>query len=183
MQDVGRQSPEPGGVALVVIDVQQRLVGAMSDFGPAVRCLRRLIRAFQALGRPVMVTEQYPRGLGPTVHSVADLVPGPYHTKTAFSCFGCDTFVAAAEPHADLVLAGIEAHVCVLQTALAALARGHHVFVAADAVASRTRPNRDLALTQLRTAGAAVESTETILFQLLQSSGHAAFRDVSRLVK
>lgn len=169
--------------ALVIIDVQQRLVPAMADVGPALVNMRRLIRGFQVLGRPVLATEQYPRGLGPTVPSLAQLMPGPYPAKVAFSCFGCAAFAAAVEPWETLVLAGLETHVCVLQTALDGLAAGRRMVVAADAVTSRRAADRQTALAQLAAAGATVTTSESILFGLLGQAGSEPFRAVARLVR
>lgn len=175
--------PRLAHTALVVVDVQARLVPAMAEFEPVLANLERLIRGCQALERPVVVTEQYPRGLGPTIEPLAVLVPGPYPTKTSFGCFGCEEFVAAVAPCQDLLICGIEAHVCVLQTALQAVAAGHRAFVAADAVTSRALANRDLALDQLRHAGVVVASTETLLFALLGDAAHPRFKAVSALVR
>ena len=175
--------PQPPAAALAVIDVQARLAPAMAEFGPALVNLRRLIRGCRALDLPILVTEQYPRGLGRTVVSVARLVPGPYPAKTAFSCFGCEPFATALEGRRDLILSGVETHVCVLQTALDGLVRGLRVFVAADAVASRTVANRDRALAAMAAAGALVLPTESLLFGLLGAAGGEAFRTISRLVK
>ncbi|MBI2301783.1 MAG: hydrolase [Armatimonadetes bacterium] len=166
-----------------MVDVQARLVPAMHDFGAALANQRRLIQGGGILGIPVVVTEQYPKGLGPTIPSIASLVPGPYVEKLAFGCFGCEPFRQAVDGRRDLILCGLEAHVCVLQTALGGLAAGHRVFVAADAVTSRTPGNRDLALAQLARAGAVVASTETLLFQLLVAAGSDEFRAVSKLVR
>ncbi len=175
--------PHRDRVALAIIDVQARLVPAMAEFGPTLLNIRRLARGAKALGLPILVTEQYPRGLGPTVPSVARLVPGPYPAKTAFSCFGCEPFAQAAESHDELILCGIETHVCVLQTALDGLALGKRVFIAADAVTSRALANRDAAMAELAAAGAVVLPTESLLFGLLGAAGSPEFKAVSRLVK
>lgn len=169
-------------MSLVVIDVQERLVPAMSEFDGALDNMVRLIEGFNLLERPVLATEQYPRGLGPTIEPLAGLLP-ERPDKLAFSCFGCEPFVAALDPSADLVLCGLETHVCVLQTALDGLARGHRVWVAGDAVASRTARCRELALAQLAAAGAVVSATETLLFQLVGEAGNDLFRAVVRLVR
>ncbi len=173
----------PERTGLVVIDVQERLVPHMADFWPALRNMRRLIRAFQAFARPVVVTEQYPRGLGPTIPSIARLVPGPYHPKTAFGCYGCEAFRQAAAELPNLVLCGMETHVCVLQTALAGVAAGQRIIVAADAVTSRHADNRRLGFAQMAAAGVELTSTETVLFQMLGVAGGDVFKQISRLVK
>lgn len=173
----------PGDAVLVVIDVQARLVPAMHEFGPVRANLRRLILGAGQLEVPVVTTEQYPRGLGPTVPGVAKWLPEIRIEKVEFGCFGCPGFEPALGGRRTLLLCGIEAHVCVLQTALGGLERGYFVVVAADAVTSRSARNRDLALAQLAAAGATVTSTESILFQLLGRAGTEVFRAVSRLVR
>ncbi len=175
--------PDPQRAALVVIDVQQRLAPAMAEFGPALHNMQRLIRGFGRLERPVIVTEQYPRGLGPTLPSIRRYAPQTAYQKLAFSCFGCDAFTAALPPDAELVLCGIEAHVCVLQTALDGIASGRRVWLAADAVTSRTVANRAHGLAAAQAASALTAATESLLFGLLGEAGSDAFRAVSRLVK
>lgn len=170
-------------MGLLVIDVQRRLVPAMHEFGPALRNMQRLIRGFELLGAPVAVTEQYPRGLGPTIPSIARLVAPPYHEKLSFGCFGCESLAAAVAGWESLVLCGIEAHVCVLQTALQGLARSLPVTIAADAVTSRQAATKALALRQAAAAGAVVAATESILFERLGVAGTETFRQVSRLVR
>lgn len=167
----------------MIVDVQERLVPAIAEFEPVLANVRRLLQGFATLGLPILATEQYPAGLGPTIAPVAELLPAPPPAKVAFSCFGCQEFADAAGDYLDLVIAGLETHVCVLQTALDALARGRRPFVVADAVGSRCERNRDIALAQLAFAGAVVTSTETILFQLLQVAGTDEFRAVSKLVR
>lgn len=175
--------PAPSRAVLVVIDVQQRLAPAMAEFGPVVANLQRLVRGFGILSRPVLVTEQYPRGLGPTLPSLRRFAPQPAFEKVAFSCFGSDSFASAVPPDADLVLCGIETHVCVLQTALDGLAAGHRVWLAADAVTSRSVANRAHGLATAQAAGAVPAATESLLFGLLGEAGTDAFRAISRLVK
>jgi hypothetical protein len=155
----------------------------MSEFGSTLRWIRRLIRAMRLLERPILVTEQYPRGLGRTLPSVAKLLPEEPIEKVAFSCYGCDAFAEAVGGFEDLLLCGIEAHVCVLQTALSGVAAGQRVFVAADAVTSRAPANKAVALEQMGAAGVVVASVETLLFQLLVEAGTDTFRAVSKLVR
>lgn len=175
--------PECERAGLTIIDVQQRLVPAMHDVAPVLANLQRLIRGMQCLDRPVWVTEQYPRGLGPTVSELLELLPGPHPDKVAFSCYGCAAWAEAVAPYDDLILGGIEAHVCVLQTALDAVARGRRVFVAADAVTSRRADHRDLALAALRAAGVMVLPTESLLFALVGQAGTDRFRQIAQLVR
>ena len=175
--------PDRNRTTLVVIDVQQRLAPAMAEFGPALANMQRLIRGFQLLRRPVVVTEQYPQGLGPTLPSISRWAPQTAFEKVAFSCFGCREFVDSLRPDTELVLCGIEAHVCVLQTALDGLTSDRRVWIAGDAVTSRRVANRETGLAQARQAGAFVAATESLLFGLLGSADTDEFRAVAKLVK
>ncbi|HWN28953.1 MAG TPA: isochorismatase family protein [Actinomycetospora sp.] len=161
---------------LLVVDLQERLMPAIAD-GPAVlENAGRLVRAATRLGVDVCATEQNPDGLGRTVGAVADLLPEPAVAKT--------TFAADVDPGpGTVVVAGCEAHVCVLQTVLGLRARGRDVAVVADAVGSRSTTNRERALDRLRAHGAEVVTTEMVLFEWLHDSDNAAFREVQRLIK
>ncbi len=176
----------PGSTALLVVDIQERLVGAMGDCASMLAAAARMVRIANRLESPVLVTEQYPRGLGSTVADVADHVSddAPVFAKTSFSCFGCSAVGAELDRHRPetLVIAGIEAHVCVQQTALDALDRGFHVAVLADAVQSRTPLDRDTALAFLRSRGVTVTTVEALAFAMLRDAEHPAFKDISRIV-
>jgi nicotinamidase-related amidase len=173
---------------IVVTDVQERLFGAMDAErrDEMIRNLKLLLTAAKRLGTPVVVTEQYPRGLGRTLTELKvildDVAP---IEKTAFSACGAAGFVDTLREHGadSVILTGIEAHVCVLLTALDLLGRGFRVSVVADAVCSRRVATMDLGLAQARQAGAIVTSTETVVFQLLGSSDSDAFRELSKLIR
>lgn len=173
---------------IVVTDVQERLFGAMDAErrDEMIRNLKLLLAAAKRLGTPVIVTEQYPRGLGRTLTELKvildDMAP---IEKTAFSACGAAGFVDKLREHGadSIILTGIEAHVCVLLTALDLLGRGFRVSVVADAVCSRRVATMDLGLAQARQAGAIVTSTETVVFQLLGSSDSDAFRELSKLIR
>lgn len=171
---------------MVVIDIQERLLPAMHDRERVLQNAVRLTQAAAILKVPVIVTEQYRKGMGPTVPELAAGIGGvePIE-KLSFSCCGADAFGAALENHGagDVILCGIEAHVCVLQTALDLLDRGFRAFVVADAVSSRTPENCSLALGRLRESGAVIVSTEMILFELLNRAGTDEFKQVLPLVK
>lgn len=177
------------GTTLVVVDVQERLFPAMdADHREEVmRNMKILAAAARRLGLPTIVTEQYPKGLGHTLPELAAaLGPGVEPiAKVAFSCCGADGFAARLEVARTrhLVLSGIEAHVCVLMSALDLLARGLTVHVVADAVTSRTQANWRLAMDHLRQAGAVVTNTETVLFQLLEQADTEEFRALAPLVR
>lgn len=170
---------------LLVVDVQARLLPAMSEPEAVLASGRILLAAAGELGLPVTVSEQYPAGLGQTV---PEFVPPPGTEVLAKTEFSCLRNRAIAERLAgldrpQLVVLGIEAHVCVLQTVVQAVAEGFTPCVVADGIASRRRENRDLGLARMRAAGATVISTEMAVFEWLGSASAPAFRTLSRLVR
>jgi nicotinamidase-related amidase len=168
--------------ALVVVDVQEAFRKAVLDFDAVVREAGVLARGAAILGLPLVVTEQYPRGLGETVPElVEDLGDAQRLPKTVFSAAAAEGF--DAEGRDQVLLCGIEAHVCVSQTAHDLLDRGIEVHVAEDAVGSRTSANRDLGLRKMERSGAILTSVETALFELLGAAGSAEFKAVQELVK
>jgi nicotinamidase-related amidase len=171
---------------LVVVDVQQRLLPAIFEKERVLQNVLRLIQGAAILKVPVFATEQYPKGLGPTVPEVAVAIPGfAPREKVAFSACGAAGFVPALKQKKVLeaVLCGIEAHVCVSQTCLDLLDKGFRVFVVADAVSSRTPENCRIGLDRMRAAGAVIVSTEMVLFELLEQAGTAEFKQILALVK
>jgi len=171
--------------ALAVIDVQEGFRPAVLDFEQVAANVAVLVQGAQALGLPVLVTEQYPRSLGETVPEVAARLGDiPRMEKVCFSALDADGFAAALGDERDqVVLCGIESHVCVNQTAEDLLAAGREVHVAQDAVSSRTAANRDLGLHKMERAGATLTSVETALFELLRAAGTPEFKEIQRLVK
>ena len=171
---------------LVVVDIQERLLPAIFEKDRVVQNAVRLIQGATILRVPVFVTEQYRKGLGPTVPEVAAAVPGfaPLE-KLAFSACGADGFIPALESKqvSDAVLCGIEAHVCVTQTCLGLLEKGFRVFVVADAISSRAAENYRYGVERMRAAGAVIVSTEMVLFELLGQAGTAEFKQVLSLIK
>lgn len=169
--------------ALVVIDVQEAFAKAVERFEAVATATATLVRGAHVLGVPVLVTEQYPRGLGETVDTVRDALGDGVARlpKTVFSAARADGFDLAGRDQA--LLCGIETHVCVAQTAHDLLDRGVEVHVAADAVASRTDANRELGLRKMADSGAIVTSVEMALFELLGAAGSDEFRAIQRLVK
>ena len=151
--------------------------------------IARLIRGAHVLGVPAIVTEQYVKGLGPTVEPVRVALEetSGYRPieKNCFSAHGCGPFAAqlAALDRRQVLIAGVETHVCVYQTVRDLLAAGWKVWIAADAVSSRTARNRDLALARLTSDGAKLTSTEMALFEMLVVAGTDEFRAIARLVK
>lgn len=165
---------------LVLIDIQERLANVMPARDAIVRSAGILLEAADRLGVPVVATEQYPQGLGPTVAELTAKLPADAKRieKTAFSACGA---LPLARP--QVVLVGMEAHVCVLQTALELAASGREVFVVADAVCSRTEANRANALARLQEGGVMVTNTESVLFEWLRDAAHEQFRAISKLIR
>ncbi|MFO0890841.1 MAG: isochorismatase family protein [Isosphaeraceae bacterium] len=170
--------------ALLVVDMQEKLMAAMSDREAVVANAVRLIRGARELKLPTWATEQYPRGLGQTVPAIAELVP-QRPTKLTFQC--CAVPQLLEQLYGRLIrhvtLAGVEAHVCVAQTALELLDLGFRVQVPADAVASRNRMDREVSLRRLEAAGAVVSTTEAVLFEWLETADRPEFKAISQLVK
>lgn len=175
---------DANGALLVVIDVQERINAVMADQLHVPR-LGVLVRAFQTLGLPVLLTEQYPKGLGPTIPELASIAGAPALVKDTFSCARDAAFLTAVEKidPRQILLTGIEAHVCVAQSALDLLHAGYQVQVPHDAVCSRRSADREWALRRLQQAGAVITSTESALFELLDRCGTDDFRTVSKLLK
>jgi nicotinamidase-related amidase len=175
--------------ALVTIDVQERLFPAMdADHREEVmRNLKVLAAVARRLQLPALVTEQYPKGLGHTLPELKEALPTGLEPieKVAFSCWSVEAFRTrlSATGARQVLLGGIEAHVCVLMSALDLLSEGYAVHVVADAVTSRTQANWRLAMDQLRQAGAVVTTTETALFQLLRQADTDDFRELARLIR
>jgi nicotinamidase-related amidase len=166
--------------ALVVIDMQERLAAAMTARDTVVRATGILLEAAARLNVPVLITEQYPKGLGATVADVARKLPAG-STRIEKTCFSASAALALSRP--QVVLAGMEAHVCVLQTALELAAEGREVFVVADAVCSRTEANYSNALARMQGAGIILTNVESVIFEWLRDAAHAHFRELSRLIR
>jgi nicotinamidase-related amidase len=173
-----------GDTGLLVIDVQEKLMPLIPDAAEVIQNVAFLIDAARVLEMPVQATEQYPKGLGPTVPELARRVP-QRPDKVAFSCCAIpsvmDNFRRAARP--KLLLAGIETHVCVLQTALDLLALNFRVYVPADGVASRHMIDHEMALRRLENAGAIITSCESAVFEWIGAAGTPQFKEISRLVQ
>ncbi|HEX6957384.1 MAG TPA: isochorismatase family protein [Ferrovibrio sp.] len=171
---------------LLIVDIQDRLLPAMQDGEAVVRNSAILLQASGKLGIPALLTEQYRKGLGGTVAAVAEVAAGaPVCEKMHFSAYADPAIRGRIEQFGRkrIVIAGIEAHVCVLQTALDLIAGDYDVFVVADAIASRRRENVELARQRLGMAGVALVSTEMCLFEWLETASHAQFKALSQLIK
>ena len=186
--EAGRHTIRREDAALVVIDIQEKLVAAMKD-KVAERMIASaviLVETAKEFALPIVVSEQYRRGLGPTVPAVAGSLGGiDALEKLHFDCIGDDALAAriAGTGKKTIIIAGIEAHVCVFQTALSLLARGFRVVVASDATASRRKHDWEYALRALAGAGAAVYPTETISFMLMERAGTPEFKRLAPLFK
>ncbi|HEY1967962.1 MAG TPA: isochorismatase family protein [Pseudonocardia sp.] len=168
--------------ALLVIDLQDRLMPAIKDGDQVLANAVRLVSAAGLLDVPVLTTEQNPAGLGATVPALAER-PGPTLAKTSFDATEAAGFDELLPPGATAVVIGAEAHVCVLQTVLGLLTRGRRVAVVTDAVGSRTEGNHAAALARAQASGAQLVSTEMVLFEWLSDSTHPRFREVQKLIK
>jgi nicotinamidase-related amidase len=174
---------------LLIVDMQEKLLPAIRRGKQVIANCVKLIRAAQLLGLPVFATEQYPRGLGATVAELAELL-GERPEKLRFSCSESLQWGTASEStdpavrdRTKVVLAGIEAHVCVLQTVLDLMADGYRVYVAVDAVGSRRRLDQRIALQRMADSGAVLTTTESVLFEWCEEAGSDEFKEISRLVK
>lgn len=171
------------GSVLLFIDLQQRLMPAIHDSEVVIARAARLAEAARMLDVPIRATQQYPAGLGTTVPQLAEY-PAETLDKTSFSATGDAGFAALLPPGAgQILIAGVEAHVCVLQTVLALLPAGRRVAVVADAVGSRYPADRDAALDRARQHGAEIVTSEMVLFEWLRDAQHPKFREVQKLLK
>jgi nicotinamidase-related amidase len=173
-----------GDTGLLVIDVQEKLMARIPEAADLIRNVAFLIDAARVLDMPVQATEQYPKGLGGTVAELAERVP-QRPDKVAFSCCAIpsvvETFRRAARP--KLLLAGIETHVCVQQTALDLLALSFRVYIPADGVSSRYPADHEWALRRLEDAGAVITTCEAAVFEWIGAAGTPQFKEISRLVQ
>jgi nicotinamidase-related amidase len=173
---------DPASTLLAVIDIQERLAAVVPDCDRLIQRTVRLAKAAEILGVRRALTEQYPKGLGPTVPDLVACMPAA-EEKIAFSAAGCGCLaVAPAAGCESVVLAGLETHICILQTALELLERGVRVFVAVDAVGSRYAIDHETALRRLELAGVVPVTTESLLFEWCRGADHARFREVRNLV-
>jgi len=172
--------------ALVLVDVQAKLTPAMYAKEVLLENLKRLVQGVRILKVPILWTEQNPAGLGPTLPEIANLLPDRKPvSKFSFSCCGSEQFrnELNALNRKNMLIAGIEAHVCVYQTAADLIDLQYEVQVIADAVASRTLENKMIGLEKSKSVGAFLTSTETVLFELLKDAKSEKFKEISKIVK
>lgn len=185
--EMARRPLEAEQCALIVVDIQEKLLPPIFEKQRLLRNSQLLIRLAGILKVPTLVSTQYQKGLGGTVPEIASLLPDidPVD-KLYFSCFGSDAFCSRLKrmPGRNTVLlCGMESHICVMQTALGALREGYLVHVASDAVSSRTEWNWKIGLERMRAAGAIISSTEMVMYELLRSSGNPAFKQLLPYLK
>src|ERR1700675_4508735 len=181
--EIARRALEAEQCALVVVDIQEKLLPPIFQKEQLLRNSKLLIRAASVLKIPALVSTQYAKGLGDTVAEIASLLPETEAIdKDQFSCFGSDAFCTVLKrlpgKRNTLLLCGMESHICVMQTALAALREGYLVHVASDAVSSRTEWNWKTGLERMRAAGAVISSTEMMVYELMRSSSSPAFKQM-----
>jgi nicotinamidase-related amidase len=186
--EMARRALEVEHCALLVIDIQEKLLPPIFRKDQLVRNAQLLIRLASILDLPVLASTQYARGLGPTVPEIGSLLCGvEAHDKVQFSCFGSEGFCSSLKRlpgnRTTLLLCGMETHICVMQTALAALREGYLVHVASDAVSSRAEWNWQIGLDRMRAAGAVISSTEMMMYELMRSSGSDAFKKLLPYLK
>ncbi|AXK38316.1 hydrolase [Crenobacter cavernae] len=166
---------------LLVIDVQEKLVPAVHDADRLVARTRWLLEVAADLGLPTVISEQYPKGLGHTLPTLLDAAPGAQVVdKVHFSCVAGACLPDSLMARDQVIVCGMETHVCVLQTVLELRAAGKDVFVVADAVASRSVTDHELGLARMQGTGAQIVSREMVLFELLKSASHERFRHMSK---
>jgi nicotinamidase-related amidase len=181
--EIARRPLESDQCALVVVDIQEKLLPPIFHKEQLIRNSTLLIRAAGVLKIPAILSTQYAKGLGKTVPEVACLLPETEAIdKDRFSCFGSEVFCTLLKRlpgnRNTLLLCGMESHICVMQTALAALREGYLVHVASDAVSSRTEWNWKIGLERMRAAGAVISSTEMMIYELMRSSSSPAFKQM-----
>ena len=181
--EIVRRALEADACALLVVDIQQKLLPPIFQKEQLVRNSQLLIRLASLLKIPAIVSTQYAKGLGGTVEEVSSLLPeNDAIDKLDFSCFGsvffCSTLKRLPRTRSTLLVCGMETHICVTQTVLSALREGYVVHVASDAVSSRTEWNWKIGLERMRSAGAVISSTEMIVYELLRSSGSREFKEM-----
>lgn len=172
--------------ALVIIDVQEKLFRLIFEKEKLLDNLQRLVRGAKVLGLPIILTEQYPQGLGPTLPELMDLMPGIKPLpKRVFSCYRDGQFRKELETlsRRQVLFTGIESHVCVYQTAIDLLNSGYGVQVVTDCVSSRTAENRSLGIERITLAGGKPTSMEMVLFELLEAAEGERFKEISKIVK
>jgi nicotinamidase-related amidase len=178
---------DPAHTALAIIDMQEGFRSIISDFAETAARIALVAHAVQLLEIPVIITEQYPRGLGHTANEIQAVLPVDFNAieKTAFSSCGAQSFEAELERTRAIhvLICGIEAHICVNQTTHDLLERGYSVHLLTDCIAARSASNKQIGLAKMQQSGALPSSTEMALFELLRDSKHKQFKAIQKLIK
>src|SRR4051812_27396562 len=176
---------DPAETSLVVVDVQEKLLPKIHNGDRIVGNIRFLLEVAALLDVQHIATEQYPKGLGPTVAALAEKLPAPRPEKVGFSCCAIESFVPELyhTQKKRVILTGIESHVCILNTALDLLAESFWVYLPVDAIGSRSAIDHEMAVRRLEGAGVIVTTTETIAFEWLGGANHPTFKEISGLVQ
>ncbi len=187
------QLMNPDDTALVVIDMQEKLLPLVSQNEEILANVHRLLATAEILSVAVVATEQYPKGLGPTVASLSESIvranaeysSGGLPTKTMFSCRECESVFKPLQTNGvqNLLLCGIETHVCIAQTALDMIAAGFHVRLCVDAVGSRFPLDHEVAIRRLESEGCSITTTEAAMFELCEKAGNDAFKAIAKLLR
>ncbi len=183
-----RHPLQPEECVLAVVDIQEKLLPPIFNKEELIRNAKLLIQLAKLLNLPIVATTQYSRGLGDTVPEIASLLDGiEIYDKLEFSCFGSDQFCGEMKSlpgqRNTVLVCGMEAHICVMQTTLGALNRGYLVHVAADAVGSRAESNWRIGLRRMEAAGAVISSTEMMMYELMRASGTPVFKEMLKHLK
>jgi len=175
---------EKSKTCLLIVDVQEKLFPVMERTCEVMHAIQKIARAFSIMNLPIIVSEQYPEKLGHTILGLKNLLGDTplVLTKTTFSCMADPLFADALKPYEQVVIVGIEAHICVLQTAKDLLKNGIQVVVLNDAITSRSIYDFSTAIAELRDAGSRISSVETIIFELLENSKAPEFKQIKELV-
>jgi nicotinamidase-related amidase len=172
--------------AFLIIDVQEAFRQSI-DFAPLTRSIASFVQGAKLLSLPIIVTEQYPKGLGHTVEEIARVLPADFDLveKTAFSSCGSMAFVEKLQMlnRRQIIVAGIEAHICVNQTVHDLLAQGYQVHLLADCIASRAEQNKQIALAKMQQSGAIPSSVEMALFEIMRDAKHGEFKAIQKIIK
>jgi nicotinamidase-related amidase len=188
VSEIARMPLQADNCALIVVDIQEKLLPPIFERERLIRNSQLLIRLASILGIPALATTQYSKGLGRTVGAISELLPTATSLdKVEFGCFNNQGFCSAVRAlpgqRNTMLLCGMESHICVMQTALGALNSGYIVHVASDAVSSRTEWNWSIGLDRMRAAGAIISSTEMMIYELMRGSDNKAFKQMLEYLK
>lgn len=178
----------PEQTLLLIIDIQEKFRPVINNLDKVISNVTKLVKVFRLLDIPIIISEQYPKGLGKTVKEITDELENyDYIEKVCFDCFRDKDFRDLLKnKYSDkkhIIICGIESHVCVTQSVLSALEERYAVYITVDAVSSRKQSDYEIALRRLESEGAKPASTEMVIFQMITDSKHPHFKEISRIVK